>query len=250
MLLEGVRVVEMGMWVAGPAAGGILADWGADVIKIEPPKGDPMRDVFRAISGMALASNPPFNQDNRGKRSVVIDARTDAGRELVQKLIREADVFLTNYRPNALKRLGIDYDTLSELNPGLVYGSVSGYGLDGPDRDRPGYDIGSYWARSGIAHLLTIPGQDPVASRGGFGDHVTALNAVGGILAALYHKQRTGEGQLVEVSLLRTAIYTIGWDLGMQSELNFAMRAGPRKKAFMPTTLPYLQYCPRAAEIY
>ncbi len=239
MLLNGVRVIEMGIWVAGPAAGGILADWGADVVKIEPPEGDPMRDALGKIGGVALPSNPPFALDNRAKRSVVVDARTAEGRELIHRLIADADIFLTNYRREALERMGVDFKTLSELNPGLVYCSVSGYGLEGPDRDRPGYDIGSFWARGGIAHLLTTPGSDPVPSRGGFGDHVTAVTATAGILAALHHREKTGEGQLVEASLLRTATYTLGWDYSMQSELGFALPAMSRSRSFMPTTLCY-----------
>jgi crotonobetainyl-CoA:carnitine CoA-transferase CaiB-like acyl-CoA transferase len=239
MLLQGIRVVEMAVWVAGPAAGGVLADWGADVVKIEPPQGDPMRNVFRALAGIPIASSPPFNLDNRGKRSVVIDVRTPAGSQLARRLISEADVFLSNLRREALDRLGLGYTALSKEFPRLVYAHVTGYGQEGPDRDRAGYDIGSFWARSGIAHLLAPAGGEPVGSRGGFGDHITALTAVGGIVGALFHRERTGEGQLVDASLLRSGIYTIGWDIQQQLELGLTLSAGKRSESIVPTVTNY-----------
>ncbi|MCZ6464732.1 MAG: CoA transferase [Proteobacteria bacterium] len=235
MLLQGIRVVEMGVWVAGPAVAGVLADWGADVVKIEAPSGDPMRAFAKAIAGIDLPSSPPFNVDNRGKRGVVIDTRTDQGRALARKLVLGADVFLTNFRPDALARMGLDYESLAADNPRLIYAHVTGYGLEGPDKDRAGYDIGSFWARSGIAQLLAPPDGDPVGSRGGFGDHITAITAVGGIAGALFHRERTGEGQRVDVSLLGCAIYALGWDLQQQIEFGTVMSAGRREESIAPT---------------
>jgi crotonobetainyl-CoA:carnitine CoA-transferase CaiB-like acyl-CoA transferase len=214
MILDGIRVVEMAAWIAGPAAGGVLADWGADVIKIEPPNGDPGRQAFRG--SLDVEGCPPFEMDNRGKRSAVIDVRTTAGREAVYRLLDRADVFVTNFRTQALERLGLAYETLSARNPRMVYACVSGYGLSGPDRERPGYDTGAFWARAGIAQLLAAPDAPPALSRGGFGDHITAITAVGGIAAALFARERTGRGQLVDVSLLRCGIYTVGFDLSSQ----------------------------------
>ena len=158
-MLEGLRVVELGVWVAGPAAAGVLADWGADVIKVEPPGGDPQRRMFQAI-GVSVASAPPFELDNRGKRSVVLDLRSDEGREQMARLLATADVFLTNLRLDALERLGLDHATLLAKHPRLVYASVTGYGLEGPDRNRPGYDIGAFWARSSMAAAHVPPGHD------------------------------------------------------------------------------------------
>ena len=151
--LDGITIVEIGAWVAGPAAGGILADWGAEVIKVEPPSGDPAR-TFRQILGGDLPTNPVFELDNRSKSSIVVDSRADGGLGLIEELIAGADVFLTNLRPAALKRWGLDHETLCERHPSLVYALLTGYGLEGPDADKPAYDIAAYWARSGIAAAL------------------------------------------------------------------------------------------------
>jgi crotonobetainyl-CoA:carnitine CoA-transferase CaiB-like acyl-CoA transferase len=215
-VLEGIRVIEMALWVAGPAAGGILADWGADVVKIEPPEGDPMRALFQTAMGSKVDRNPPFALDNRGKRSVVLDVHVPEGRAAAEQLIAGADVFVTNIRPDALARMGLDAVTLTARFPRLVYAGITGYGAEGPDRNRPGYDVGAFWARSGVAHTLTAEGTAPPQLRGGFGDHVTAIATVAGIVAALFERERSGRGRLVETSLLRTGMYCLGWDLGIQ----------------------------------
>src|SRR5512147_3142646 len=139
-MLDGVRIVEMGLWVAGPAAAGMLADWGADVVKIEAPGGDPMRAFFQVSAGSKVDRNPPFDLDNRGKQSVAIDLRVPEGREAVERLLATADVFISNMRPEALARLGLDAETLTARLPRLIYARITGYGRSGPDRDRPGYD--------------------------------------------------------------------------------------------------------------
>jgi crotonobetainyl-CoA:carnitine CoA-transferase CaiB-like acyl-CoA transferase len=216
-VLRNYRVVELGMWVAGPAAGGLLADWGADVIKVETPVGDPMRRLFQLLAGHGQPESPPFDLDNRGKRSLVVDLARPEGTAVLRRLLADADVFLTNLRPEAVERLGIGPDALLEEFPRLVYASVSGYGLEGPDMGRAGYDVGAFWARSGIAMLMAPGDRPPPGVRSGMGDHVTAITAVAGILAALLEREQTGRGRLVEVSLLRTGIYAIGWDLGIQS---------------------------------
>jgi crotonobetainyl-CoA:carnitine CoA-transferase CaiB-like acyl-CoA transferase len=217
--LDGVRVVELGVWVAGPGAGGILADWGADVVKIEPPTGDPARS-FASMLGGDLPFNPPFELDNRSKRSIVIDLATDDGRELAYRLLDTADVFVTNVRLAGLRRAGLDFETVARRAPSLVYAAITGYGLHGPDRDRAAYDIGAFWARSGIAGLLTAPGGTPPYQRGGMGDHSAGMSLAAGVCAALVARERTGRGQLVSTSLLRQGIYTIGFDV------NTALRFG------------------------
>lgn len=217
--LDGIRVIELGVWVAGPAAGGILADWGADVVKIEPPDGDPAR-TFGAMLGGDVPFNPPFEMDNRSKRSIVIDVTQPAGVELAHELLTDADVFLTNIRIDALERLGLDPDTLRERHPRLVYGIITGWGITGPERDRAAYDIAAFWARSGLAGLLTKPGGEPPFQRGGMGDHGAGMTMASGISAALFARERTGEGQLVSTSLLRHGMYTISFDL------NVALRFG------------------------
>ena len=194
--LEGIKVVELGVWVAGPAAGGILADWGADVTKIEPPTGDPAR-MFGRMLGLDGGRSPPFEMDNRGKRSITLDLTTDDGRSTALELVGGADVFITNVRPGGLKRVGLDFATVAALNPRLVYGLITGYGDSGPDADRAGYDVAAFWARAGLAHLLTRPGETPPFQRGGMGDHTAGMTLVAAVCAALVARARTGTGQLV-----------------------------------------------------
>jgi crotonobetainyl-CoA:carnitine CoA-transferase CaiB-like acyl-CoA transferase len=236
--LDGTRVVELGVWVAGPACGGILADWGADVIKLEPPTGDPARQ-FAAMLGADVPLNPPFELDNRGKRSVVLDLTTEAGREVALELIDTADVFVTNVRLAALARLGLDHVNVLRRNPRLVYGALTGYGLVGPDAGRAAYDIGAFWARSGIAALLTAPGGTPPFQRGGMGDHGAGIAMAAGICAALVHRARTGRGQLVSTSLLRHGIYTIGFDLNTALRLGVPIAVATRETMANPTINSY-----------
>lgn len=210
--LEGVRVVELGVWVAGPAAAGILADWGADVVKIEPPTGDPAR-LFGKMLGVDGDVSPPFEMDNRGKRSIVLDMTTTKGRAMARELIECADVFVTNVRPGALARMGLDFAALATHNPQLVYGLVTGYGENGPDADRAAYDVAAFWARAGLAHLLTRPGQTPPFQRGGMGDHAAGMTLAAAVCAALVARGRTGKGQLVSTSLYRQGAYTVSFDL-------------------------------------
>ena len=214
-MLEGIRVVEHATYMAAPGAGSILSDWGADVIKIEPPGGDPIRKFFATI-GTDIQDNPVFDFDNRGKKSIMVDTSQEAGREIVRKLAGDADVFLTNVRPGGLTRSGLDFPSLHALNSKLVYCSLTGYGLTGPDADRPGFDVASFWSRSGVANLTSPKGDEPFALRTAFGDHVTSISAAAGICAALVKAQRTGEGQLVEASLLRAALFAMGSDLAIQ----------------------------------
>ena len=236
--LAGIRVVEMGVWVAGPAAGGILADWGADVIKVEPPTGDPAR-AFTAMLGGDLPTNPPFELDNRGKRSVAIDLGTEEGRANARRLVDTADVFLTNIRMDALHRVGLDHDSVLEANERLVYGLITGFGLHGPDSSKAAYDIAAWWARSGIAALLTPPGGDPPFQRGGMGDHTIAMTAAAMICAALVARQSTGKGQLVTTSLLRQGAYTVGFDLNVYLLWGHQIGIGTRKKMANPAMNNY-----------
>ncbi|HVT76122.1 MAG TPA: CoA transferase [Acidimicrobiales bacterium] len=215
--MEGMKVVEVGMWVAGPAAAAILGDWGADVIKIEPPDGDPFRGLMSAFGGDG--SSPPFELDNRNKRSVALNLSTEEGRAIAQQLVADADVFVTNARPVALERAGLDYETLRALNPRLVYAQVNGYGMEGEDRDRAAYDVGAFWSRAGVAAALAPEGTDLPYQRGGMGDHMAGMAAAGGIAAALLARERTGEGQLVSTSLMRIGMYMIGWDISMSLRL-------------------------------
>jgi crotonobetainyl-CoA:carnitine CoA-transferase CaiB-like acyl-CoA transferase len=237
--MQGVKVVELGVWVAGPAAGCILADWGAEVVKIEPPGlGDPARSFSKMLGG-DLPFNPPFEMDNRGKRSIVLDLAQDEGRALADELIAEADVFVTNVRPAALARLGLDHATLCDRYSRLIYAIVTGFGLAGPDADKAAYDIAAFWARSGIAASLTAPGQPPPFQRGGMGDHNAGLAAAGAVSAALYSREKTGVGQLVSTSLLREGLYTLSFDLSIALRYGVSVGTADRTTMGNPTVNNY-----------
>jgi crotonobetainyl-CoA:carnitine CoA-transferase CaiB-like acyl-CoA transferase len=230
--LQGVKVIEMGVWVAGPAATGLMADWGADVIKVEPPTGDPQRFVFGALGVADQNGVPPFEIDNRGKRSVVLDLRDDTDLQKMFALLEDADVFVSNVRPAGLARMGLDPDSLTKRFPRLIYGQLTGYGATGPDVDKAGYDIGAFWSRSGLAHTTVAPDELPPAIRSGQGDHTTGLSMAAGVLAALFDRERTGKGRVVSTSLLRTGIYTLGWDVGVY--LRFGKRQSTKSSRKNP----------------
>ena len=238
MLLKGVKVIEHATYFAAPGAGGILSDWGAEVIKIEPPGGDPVRSNFPTNgSDMAhLTDNPAFDSDNRGKKSIVVDARTNEGREIIRKLADTADVFLTNVRPGGIERSGLGYDILSKRNPKLVYCALTGYGLEGPDANAPGFDVASFWSRSGLARLTAPKGSELFPVRTASGDHTTSIAAVAAINAALIQALKTGKGQLVDVSLLRTGLYTLHTDLAIQLFFGRIASTRPRAEAYNPLT--------------
>jgi crotonobetainyl-CoA:carnitine CoA-transferase CaiB-like acyl-CoA transferase len=232
-LLQGLKVVELATYIAAPGAGGILADWGAEVIKIEPPRGDPMRR-FLDSTAPGRSDNPVFEMDNRGKRGVVLDTSTPAGREAAVKLASEADIFLTNVRPQGLARSRLDYESLKAINPRLIYCSLTGYGLEGPEADRAGMDVAAFWSRSGIASLTAPKGVPPFPIRTAQGDHITSLSTVAAILAAVVERQRTGVGRLVETSLLRTGVYSIATDMAIQLRFGKVASTRPREGAVNP----------------
>jgi crotonobetainyl-CoA:carnitine CoA-transferase CaiB-like acyl-CoA transferase len=197
--LQGIRVVEMSSYVTGPFAGAMLSDLGADVIKVEEPgKGDPFRGWGDRLYSATFCSL------NRNKRSITLDIRQDEGRDILLKFLAAADVFIENFRPGTLAKRGLGYETVRELNPKIVYCSISGFGHTGPYRDRPGYDtVGQ--AMSGLLSLLTDPG-DPKGMGLSFSDHLTGFYACYGILGALVNRLITGQGQKVETSLLRASL--------------------------------------------
>ena len=217
--MQDVRVLELGIWVAGPAAGSILADWGADVIKIEATDGDPLRAASAAVLPPGAIYNPHFEPDNRGKRSLVLNLRTDEDRNHLLTLLDTADVFITNVRAAGLKRLGLDPDSVRERNPSLIYALMTAYGLTGPDADTAGFDLGAFWARGGVAHLLTVPGEAPPIQRNAMGDHHASVAIAAMISAALFSRERTGQGQLVSTSLLRVAAYHVAGDFNLRLTL-------------------------------
>ncbi len=232
-MLEGLKIVEMATYVAAPGAGGIMADWGAKVIKVEPPGGDPIRMFFSSL-GVEEAANPVFDMDNRGKRGIILDTSKPDGREALLKLIDSADIFLTNVRPGGLARAELDPDTVMQRCPMLIYTTLTGYGLEGPDADRPGMDQAAFWARSGLAAMFRPKGGDPVMLRTAFGDHVASLAIVAAVMAAVYERQQTGKGRLIDASLLRAAHYAGSTDLAIQHTRGRIASNRPRQNAPNP----------------
>ena len=213
--LSGFKVVELAMWVAGPSTAAVLGDWGADVIKLEEPRGgDPIRGMTtRALSNPNAQVRPPYELDNRNKRSVAVDVRKPDGREFAMRIIDGADVFVTSLRLDALERMQLDYKTLSARNPRLIYASLNGYGHRGPDRLRPAYDYAAAWARSGLMATIQEPGYPPPAQRPAMIDHAAGLGLAGAISAALLARERTGRGREVMVSLFSMGLWMNATDL-------------------------------------
>ena len=214
-ILRGIRLIEVADWGFVPSAATVLGDWGADIIKIEHPvRGDPMRGLI--TSGLvpgARGVNFFIEHLSRNKRSVGVDLNQPSGREILYRLVRTADIFLTNFLPDARQRLAITYDDLRPLNPRLIYAKGHGQGQRGPDANRGGYDGCSFWARGGVADRLTRPGQPLVQQRPAFGDFTGGMFLAGGIAGALYHRERTCEGLEVDVSLLGNAVWIMSPDI-------------------------------------
>jgi len=209
--LDGIRVLEVANWLAAPAGCALLADAGADVIKVEPPAGDPYRGYGSAA--LAATFNYAFELDNRGKRGITLDLEHAGSRDVIYRLIGGCDVFATNLLPKRRERYGLTYDDLKSHRADIIFTSVTGYGSSGPDRDRPGYDYAAFWARSGIMNLLGEPDSPPPPQRPGMGDHTTALAVAGAVSLALFHRQRTGKGQALDVSLNNTGLWVLGIDV-------------------------------------
>jgi crotonobetainyl-CoA:carnitine CoA-transferase CaiB-like acyl-CoA transferase len=207
-ILEGIRVIEVASHVLGPSAAVVMSDFGADVVKVEPPRGDEYR---------RMPSNPPLPVcemnycwllDNRNKRSVVLDLAEPAGLRSLRKLVRRADVFITNYLPAVLEKLRITYDDLAPINPRLVYAHGTGYGERGTERDKPGFDLTAYWGRSGLMENVRYADADPAMSLLGMGDHPSGMSLFGAIMLALYGRERTGRGSKVSTSLAANGVWS------------------------------------------
>ena len=210
--LDGVRVVEVAGWMAAPGAAAMMADLGADVVKVEPMRGDPLRGVIRQPE-TDPPLDAPFQLDNRGKRGVAVALDRPEGQELVRRLVDGADVFLNNLLGRRQQKFGLDAATLMARNPRLVHATLTGYGLEGPDAARPGFDITAFFGRGGITHSITEPGEQAPRARPAQGDHAAALAMLAAVLASLRVVEQTGAGQVVDVNLLATAAWTMGTDL-------------------------------------
>jgi crotonobetainyl-CoA:carnitine CoA-transferase CaiB-like acyl-CoA transferase len=215
--LEGVKVLEVAAWTFVPAAGAVLADWGADVVKVEHPvTGDPQRGLraMGVIPGGDDAVNYIIEQPNRGKRSLGLDISTDHGRRLLYRLAAQSDVFLTSFLPDVRQRLRIDVEHIRAINPDIVYARGTGQGPKGPDAGKGGYDGASFWARGGVSDALTPEcAEFPTGGRAAFGDLAGGMSIAGGIAAALLQRERTGVAPIVDVSLLGLAMWVLSPDI-------------------------------------
>jgi crotonobetainyl-CoA:carnitine CoA-transferase CaiB-like acyl-CoA transferase len=205
--LDGLRVLDVTQVMAGPFCAMLLADLGADVVKVEPPAGDSTRQMPGAID----TDSPSFNAVNRGKRSIVLNLKTAEGRDAFTRLARSTDILVENYRPGVMASLGLDYETLSALNPGLIYASISGYGQTGPDRGKGGFDLIAQGI-SGIMSVTGEPGGPPVKTGVPITDLGAGLFALVGILAAVHHRHRTGRGQYIDTSLVDAGVALSVWE--------------------------------------
>jgi formyl-CoA transferase len=213
--LDGIRVVEVATFVAAPAAGALLADLGAEVIKVEVPEGELIRHTRPRHNGFRsdFAGSPQFEMENRGKRSLALDLKNSAARDALLRVIDGADIVLTNMLPGRCRRFGIDPESLRARRPELIYASLTGYGMRGEEADAPSFDYAALWARTGMMDLTRDPAAPPAFQRPGIGDHSAALSLVCGILSALRMRDSGGEGQVIDVSLLQTGLYLQGNDL-------------------------------------
>ncbi len=247
--LEGVRVIDLTTFIFAPAASAFLADYGAEVIKIEDLTGDPIRRNIPSPSDSSSVVDsvyfPPtdvpwsFHLVNRGKKSLTLDLRQEEGRKAMYKLVETADVFISNLRNSALNRMGLNYETLSRINPRLLYVHASGYGEHGDESERPGYDYSAFWARSGIMGHLGGPADEPPIALPGIGDMISGLVLGGAIGTALYIREKTGKGQKVSLSLLGTALWQGGMPLVSQMVTKEEYPRQSRQKSMNPIWNPY-----------
>jgi crotonobetainyl-CoA:carnitine CoA-transferase CaiB-like acyl-CoA transferase len=209
LLFADLKVIDMSSWIAAPVAATMLADFGAQVIKIEPPQaGDGYRNFALMASTPTSDVNYTWQMDNRNKRSLALNLKTEEGRKVLRQLVAECDVYVTNTPHPMRRQWGLTYEELATLNSSLIYASLTAYGELGPERDREGFDLVAYWARSGLMDLVRAPGADPAPAIPGMGDHPTAVSLYAAILTALFKRQQTGEGSHVHTSLLANGMWS------------------------------------------
>lgn len=241
MILSGLRVIDCGTYIAGPAAAAILSDFGAEVIKIErPPYGDPYRYLPR-VPGMPISDqNYCWILDDRNKKSIALDLSDAEAHQILLRLVATADIFITNYQPQSLRKFRLTYEDLAPANDRLIHASITGYGEHGEDAEKPGYDATAYWARSGLMFGMHNGDAEPVQSPAGFGDHPTSVTLFASIMMALYQRQVTGRGTRVYTSLMANGIWSNG--CGVQAALCGAtfLPKWTRKTAINPLVNHYL----------
>lgn len=250
--LEGVRVIELANFIAAATAGRFLADLGADVIKIESPKGDPIRYTAPSEGRpLDMHENTTWDLENANKRCISLNMKTPKGKEAFFKLLDTADIFITNWRVHALERAGVDYESLKSRYPKLVYAMCTGYGEYGPDKDLPGFDFTAFFARGGYLETLRQKDSVPMNVVPGLGDHNVGMNLVAGILAALYQAKTKGIGEKVTTSLFQTAVFNMGMmvqaaqykDIGTPYPINVREGNNPLLAAWKTKEGRYIQTC-------
>ena len=209
-IFSGVKVVDLASFIAGPGAAVILSDFGADVIKVEPPTGDLWRIGYKVPPQPRAKDNYPWHLNNRNKRGLALDLKSADAGKILERLVKWADVLIVNTPHPARKKLKLMYEDVAQWNPRLVYADVTGYGDKGPDADLPGFDITSYWARSGLLSLTRDAGAPPTLPVSGSGDHATAVGLFSAIVMGLYRRERTGKGSYVTTSLLAEGVWACG----------------------------------------
>jgi len=239
-IFAGLKVVDLASFIAGPAAATVLSDFGADVIKVEPPGfGDPYRIFRRVPPNPASEVDYTWQLTNRNKRGIALDLKSPAAREVLEALVKWADVFITNYPPRVRKSLKLTYEDIVPLNAGLIYADITGYGDFGPAADEPGYDITAYWARSGLMAMTRDAGGDPTLPIPGIGDHATAISLYSAIVTGLYQREKTGRGTRVTTSLIAEGAWAAAtW---IEGALNHAKFFGLHDRKNPPNALfnPY-----------
>ena len=209
-IFSGLKVVDLASFIAGPSAAVILSDFGADVIKVEPPTGDLWRLVYKVPPLPHARDNYPWHLNNRNKRGMAVDLKSPHAVKILERLVRWADVMIVNTPHRGRKHLKLEYDDVAAWNPRLIYADLTGYGEHGPDADLPGFDITAYWARGGLLSLTRDAGAPPTLPVAGSGDHATAVSIYSAIVTALYRRERTGKGSYVTTSLLAEGVWACG----------------------------------------
>src|SRR5258705_1581353 len=210
-IFSGLKVVDLASFIAGPGAATILSDFGADVIKVEAPgSGDPHRHTYKIPPQPRADANYAWHLANRNKRGLAVDLKSPHAREILERLVKWADVLIVNFPHPVRKRLKLTYEDLAPWNPRLIYADITGYGDDGPDADLPGFDITAYWASSGLVALTRDAGAPPTLPVSGSGDHATAVGLYSAIVTGLYRREHTGKGSYVATSLIAEGVWSCG----------------------------------------
>src|SRR5258708_15579677 len=207
-IFSGLKVVDLASFIAGPGAAVILSDFGADVIKVEPPTGDAWRNGYRIPPQPRSHDNYPWHLNNRNKRGLALDLKSPQAQDILERLVKWADVLIVNTPHPARKKLKLEYEDVAQWNPRLIYADLTGYGENGPDASLPGFDLTAFWARSGLLYMMRDAGEPPTWPVAGSGDNATAVCIYAAIATALYRRERTGKRSYVTTSLLAAGVWS------------------------------------------